>query len=348
MKRIEEAVKKHQELLEEGIKKEKELKERKAKQAEKKKRWEMLKWIVRFIDEKKPEWERRRREEIARKKEIERKEDLMIEERRREKSTVQVQAESPSKMKTWRLKQATEKARNWKEWRIRRDNELEEEEEERRQIERNLDEKERALEERKRKEDERMIEDMGWTDGQCLNCWKDPCGCLMVQLEDRLRRLSERGGEDEDPPEEPGPRNKRKRSVILDLQSRLVKEPLESERRLEDPSTDIETPSKKGRWTPDKTKLETELEIGKHATWIRPRPHHQPVAHLAGDGENGGPHHLPKEQGNDGGALPIKPERRGPHHHPVEPLDDGGERPIQKTPGKKKVVGQQHNPIPVA
>ena len=99
-------------------------------------------------------------------------------------------------MKTQRLQLALDRAKSWKEWRIRKDNEVEEEEQEKRRIERDLDERERVAEEERAREKEQMIAEMNWTYGLCPKCWKDPCECLLVRLEKRIARLSGRGGEE--------------------------------------------------------------------------------------------------------------------------------------------------------
>ena len=75
LKRIEEEVIKHKKKLEDRKKEENERIERKIRQEEKKKRWEMLRWIVSYIEEKKPEWDRRRIEQVNKKKILDRKDE---------------------------------------------------------------------------------------------------------------------------------------------------------------------------------------------------------------------------------------------------------------------------------
>ena len=126
LKRIEREVKKHQEELEERKRKEEELKERKHKQAEKKKRWEMLRWIVAFIEERKPEWEKRKAKELEKRRATERERIGEKEERKADVDEGGGDAASPGKERKKRLKVAVERAKNWKEWRTRK--EIEEEE----------------------------------------------------------------------------------------------------------------------------------------------------------------------------------------------------------------------------
>ena len=229
---------------------------------------------------------------------------------------------------------AIEKTRNWKEWRISKEKKLEEEEELRRRIEKDLDEKERVAEENRERDIEILVMDMGWTNGPCNKCWKEPCECLVIKVEERLKWLAGRSEADqktlEDTAEE---KIKGKRLVSIRSPKKLIQE---ANIKKENLDAGQETPYKK---------MKLMLERKDHGKNLkRIRPHHQPVALLAGDGDDGGPHHHPKEPGSDEGAPPpVGNEGCGPHHHPVKFLDDGGEHPILKIDRKEDCGNKVEN-----
>ena len=109
--RIEEALANHRREVERRKAEEDELKERKQRQAEKSKRWEMLRWIVSFIEEKKPEWERRRKDQLAVKRRLEQNEKIRLEDYKRRPS---ISGEDKDER---RRIMAKERAKNWKIWR---------------------------------------------------------------------------------------------------------------------------------------------------------------------------------------------------------------------------------------
>ena len=109
LKRIEEELLNHKKELEMKRKEEDARRERKTKQAEKTRRWEMLRWIVQFIEENKENWERRRTSELAIRASQKEKDDL--ETRKEEKE------QSKEKGREMRLQIAKRKAEDWKKWR---------------------------------------------------------------------------------------------------------------------------------------------------------------------------------------------------------------------------------------
>ena len=87
--------------------------ERKKKQAEKAKRWEMLRWIVSYIEDNKKRWEKRREEELSRR----RKEAVQEDAATRKKETEKERNLKPEEEKERRLEISKVKTRNWKAWR---------------------------------------------------------------------------------------------------------------------------------------------------------------------------------------------------------------------------------------
>ena len=117
--RIEAAIRKHKAEQEELKRREEETKERKKRQAAKKKSWEMLRWIVTYIEEKRPDWERRRKEEISRRRAAQKLE----EDRLRNWKVVEGSNEviSPEEAKKRRLEVARMRTSKWRSWREEED-----------------------------------------------------------------------------------------------------------------------------------------------------------------------------------------------------------------------------------
>ena len=90
-------------------------KNRLKKKQEKEKHWEMLRWVVGFIEKNQENWERRRKEQI-------RKMDWqsMSEDEKRnefERETVEIENKNPEERKLERLELAKRLKENWKQWR---------------------------------------------------------------------------------------------------------------------------------------------------------------------------------------------------------------------------------------
>ena len=206
LKRIEEEVSKYKEEMKTKETEEKTRRERLEKKKQKEKHWEMLRWVVNFIDENRNHWEG---EKIRKRKDLEESEkreawkhmteEEKIEEIRKEENQ---DTETPETKKQKRLEKAEMRKKSWKIW--REDRELESEEEKETQ-ETEKEEKENWWEEETETEElelaktldkvetEEWKEELGLeTSGElCMLCIFKPCICLLTKLEMKINILRE-------------------------------------------------------------------------------------------------------------------------------------------------------------
>ena len=187
LRKVELEVARYREELEEKERKETQRRNQKQKKEAKEKHWEMIKWIVSFIEQNKEEWDRRRREEIA-----EREAKRKLEEWRSMTKLEKLEKLRDEEAKTRNLMKSN------KENRLEAARKLKEVWSSRRKVEEEADDEdediEREVELARELEDEETYKDfIEEAENFCLNCAMRPCVCILTYLDLKIKTMG--GGE---------------------------------------------------------------------------------------------------------------------------------------------------------
>ena len=199
LEKIECEVKKIEKEREERQKAAKEKEDRIERKKRLEKKWEMLRWVVQYIDTNKDRWERERlnRLEIDKEEEEIRKieEDWLRKNETEKKEAIKLKEltePNENKRKEERLAEARRLKESWRKIRSKTENDSEEEEDDQTHHQPDVvDDGPEPGEEEPWSEDEMMkwmgIDERNW----CLDCANSPCLCALVKLEIKLKILKE-------------------------------------------------------------------------------------------------------------------------------------------------------------
>ena len=174
--------------------------ERLEKKRRKEKHWELLRWLVNFIEENKQQWEENRQKRKEDQEKTLREEEWRTLTKQQKLNQLQREEEakkeeiSPEMRKKRRQEECMQRSRNWKTWREEHEDDTSEEEPEENQPTEDIKVEEVAYKaskeaEQAREEEEEELTEVEETRKFCLDCAHRPCLCMMLRLELRLKML---------------------------------------------------------------------------------------------------------------------------------------------------------------